>query len=51
MSMNLGYPVSTGIFAVLFAVAVMVQITAKKFQSVIYWLTIIATTTVGTTLG
>ncbi len=51
MSMNLGYLVSTGIFAAIFAVAVMVQILAKKFHPVVYWSTIIATTTVGTTLA
>jgi len=51
MSMNLGYLVSTGIFAAIFAVAVMVQILAKKFHPVVYWATIIATTTVGTTLA
>lgn len=51
MSMNLGYLVSTAIFAVVFVVAVAVQITAKKFHPVIYWLTIVATTTVGTTLA
>ncbi len=51
MSMNLGYLVSTGIFAVLFIVAVIAQISAKKFHPVLYWTTIIATTTVGTTLA
>ena len=51
MSMNLGYLVSTGIFAAIFVVAVMVQVQAKKFHPVIYWTTIIATTTVGTTLA
>ena len=51
MSMNLGYLVSTGIFAAIFIVAVMVQILAKKFHPVIYWTTIVATTTVGTTLA
>src|SRR5436190_11610246 len=51
MSMNLGYLVGTGIFAVLFMVSVLVQITAKKFHPVIYWTTIVATTTVGTTLA
>jgi uncharacterized membrane-anchored protein len=49
--MNLGYLVSTGIFAVIFIIAVTVQILAKKFHPVIYWTTIIATTTVGTTLA
>jgi uncharacterized membrane-anchored protein len=51
MSMHLGYLVSTGIFAVVFMVAVAVQILAKKFHPLIYWATIIATTTVGTTLA
>lgn len=51
MSMNLGYLVSTGIFAAIFVVAVMVQVQAKKFHPAIYWTTIIATTTVGTTLA
>ena len=51
MSMNLGYLVGTAIFAVLFLVAVAVQIRAKRFQPALYWTTIIATTTVGTTLA
>lgn len=51
MSLNLGYLVSTGIFAVIFIAAVLVQILAKKFHPVVYWATIIATTTVGTTLA
>src|SRR5476649_1831597 len=51
MSMNLGYLVGTGIFAVIFIGAVVVQINAKKFHPFLYWLTIIATTTVGTTLA
>ncbi len=51
MSLNLGYLLSTGIFAVIFAIAVVTQILTKKFHPVIYWVTIIATTTVGTTLA
>jgi uncharacterized membrane-anchored protein len=51
MSMNLGYLVGTGIFAVLFLVAVAAQVSAKKFYSFLYWTTIVATTTVGTTLA
>ncbi|HKB59711.1 MAG TPA: hypothetical protein VKC56_06645 [Gallionellaceae bacterium] len=51
MSMNLGYLLSTGIFAAIFLVAVAVQVRAPKFHPVIYWTTIIATTTVGTTLA
>ncbi len=51
MSMNLGYLAATGIFAVLFAAAVGVQIVAKSFNPYVYWATIVATTTVGTTLA
>ena len=51
MSMNLGYLLSTGIFAVIFVAAVVVQILMKRFHPVVYWVTIIATTTVGTTLA
>src|SRR5882724_1667040 len=51
MSMNLGYLLSTGIFAVIFVAAVIVQVRAKKFHPVIFWTTIVATTTVGTTLA
>ncbi|MGK2915006.1 MAG: COG4705 family protein [Porticoccaceae bacterium] len=51
MSMNLGYLVGTGIFSFFFIVAVLIQVSAKKFHPVLYWVTIIATTTVGTTLA
>jgi len=51
MSMNLGYLVGTGIFAAIFFLAVFAQISAKQFNRWLYWATIIATTTVGTTLA
>jgi len=51
MSMNFGYLMSTVIFAALFLAAVIIQIRAKRFHPLIYWATIIATTTVGTTLA
>jgi len=51
MSMNLGYLLSTAIFAVIFIAAVIIQIKAKAFHPYIYWFTIIATTTVGTTMA
>ncbi len=51
MSMHLGYLAGTAIFATLFLVAVITQIRAERFHPVIYWITIIATTTVGTTLA
>ena len=51
MSMNLGYLVGTGIFAAIFLIAVIAQIKANGFHPFLYWTTIIATTTVGTTLA
>ena len=46
-----GYLIGTGIFGIIFLVAVLVQIEAKKFHPFLYWFTIVATTTVGTTLA
>jgi len=46
-----GYLIGTAIFGVIFVVTVLVQIKAKKFHPFLYWLTIVATTTVGTTLA
>ncbi|MBP0594419.1 hypothetical protein J8I87_33095 [Paraburkholderia sp. LEh10] len=51
MSMNLGYLVSTVVFAIIFVVAVVAQIKADRFNPLLYWITVIATTTVGTTLA
>jgi len=51
MSMNLGYLTATAIFAVIFLVAVIAQISAVRFHPPLYWATIITTTTVGTTLA
>ena len=51
MSMGLGYLVGTAIFAVIFIAAVAAQIRAKAFHPALYWVTIVATTTVGTTLA
>ena len=51
MSMGLGYLVGTGIFAVFFVGFVFAQIRAKGFHPFLYWATIVATTTVGTTLA
>ncbi len=51
MSMHLGYLVATAIFAIIFLVAVAAQIKARRFNAFLYWMTIVATTTVGTTLA
>ena len=51
MSMQLGYLTATALFAAVFLVAVWAQIKARAFHPFLYWATIIATTTVGTTLA
>ena len=51
MSMKLGYLVGTAIFMAFFIVAVLFQVRAKKFHPFLYWATIVASTTVGTTLA
>jgi uncharacterized membrane-anchored protein len=51
MTLNLGYLVGTAIFFSLLVILVVVQIAAKKFHPVLYWATIVASTTAGTTLA
>src|SRR5690242_3681935 len=51
MSLGLGYLAGTAIFAAAFAIAVAIQIRAERFHPFLYWFTIVATTTVGTTLA
>ena len=51
MSMNLGYALSSLLFIGLFFVAVAVQISAKSFHPLLYWVVMIATTTAGTTMA
>ena len=46
-----GYLIGTGIFASILAVLVVVQIRAKRFNPWLYWATIIASTTAGTTMA
>ncbi|MBT9470842.1 MAG: hypothetical protein IV099_06615 [Phenylobacterium sp.] len=51
MTLNLGYLVGTAIFATILVVLVAVQILAKRFHPFMYWATIIASTTAGTTMA
>jgi len=46
-----GYLIGTAIFGTIFIVAVLIQIKAEKVHPFLYWFTIVATTTVGTTLA
>ena len=51
MSMNLGYAVSSLIFLVIFVGAVTAQVRAIAFHPALYWIAIVATTTLGTTIA
>lgn len=51
MSMALGYLISSALFMLLFVAMVLWQIRATDFQPLRYWATILASTTVGTTLA
>jgi uncharacterized membrane-anchored protein len=51
MTWDLGYLVGTFIFLSALIVLVALQIAARKFQPFLYWATIIASTTAGTTLA
>lgn len=51
MTMDLGYLVGSAIFVFLLVLLVVAQITAKRFRPWLYWLTIIASTTAGTTMA
>ncbi|CAM2854895.1 MULTISPECIES: COG4705 family protein [Brevundimonas] len=51
MTMKLGYLAGTGVFMSVLVVLVWRQITAKRFRPLLYWATIIASTTAGTALA
>lgn len=51
MTMKLGYLVGTAIFLGVLVVLVLWQILAKRFHPALYWATIIASTTAGTTMA
>ncbi len=51
MSMNLGYLIGTAIFLAILIVLVWRQIAASRYHPLLYWATIIASTTAGTTMA
>nr|WP_290936604.1 hypothetical protein [Hyphomonas sp.] len=51
MNMGLGYLTATAILATLFVSLAVIQIFARRFHASLYWLTIVASTTAGTTLA
>ncbi|MCB0661513.1 MAG: hypothetical protein KDC24_02140 [Saprospiraceae bacterium] len=51
MTLNLGYLAALGITAAFFVFALFLQLNAKKYHPWIFWLVIIATTTLGTEIS
>jgi uncharacterized membrane-anchored protein len=51
MTLNWGYLAGTALFLSLLVALVILQIAAKKFHPLLYWATIIASTTAGTTMA
>jgi len=51
MTLNWGYLAGTAIFISVLVIFVVMQITAKKFHPFLYWATIVASTTFGTTMA
>ena len=51
MTMKLGYLTGTAVFTAMLAALVWAQIAARRFHPLLYWATIIASTTAGTTLA
>ncbi|OMC16352.1 COG4705 family protein [Mycobacterium colombiense] len=51
MTLNWGYAAGVAIFGVALAALVAAQILAKRFHAVLYWATIVASTTFGTVLA
>src|SRR4051794_23895846 len=51
MTLNWGYLAGTALFLVALVALVVVQISANKFHPALYWATIVASTTFGTTMA
>ena len=51
MSMDLGYLAGTAIFLAVFVILVIFQIRARRYSPPLYWTTIVASTTAGTTMA
>lgn len=51
MTLNLGYLAALGITSALFLVILFIQLMQKKYVPVVYWLVIVATTTLGTEIS
>jgi uncharacterized membrane-anchored protein len=51
MTLNVGYAISSSILIGIFLVALATQLTSKKYNPLLYWTVILATSTAGTTMS
>lgn len=51
MNLGLGYLTATAVLASLFVLLTIIQLMARRFRPMLYWATILASTTAGTTLA
>jgi uncharacterized membrane-anchored protein len=51
ISLDFGYLAATAIFGAIFLVALVLQVSARRYHPFTYWFVIVATTTVGTTIS
>ena len=51
MTLNWGYLAATGLFVLILALLIWLQIAARHFRPFLYWATIVASTTAGTTIA
>ena len=51
MTLKVGYAVSTAILLSFFVLSLIAQLLSKKYNPLIYWLVILATSTAGTTMS
>jgi uncharacterized membrane-anchored protein len=49
MTLQLGYAVASAIFLVFFVATLTAQVATRRYHPLVYWLVVVATTTVGTT--
>lgn len=51
MTMNVGYAISSAILLTFFFITLIIQLISRKFNPIIYWMVILATSTAGTTMS
>ncbi len=51
MTLNVGYAISSLILIAFFLITLLIQLISKKYNPIIYWMVILATSTAGTTIS